>query len=212
MPKLRVLIADDHAIVRAGLRSVLDADPDMEVIGEAADGLDACDLAERHQPDVVLMDVSMPRMNGPDATARVLLLSPQSKVIALSMHDELPYVRQCLRAGAQGYVLKSTVVQDLVQAIHVVTRGGVFLDAELARGQSVPGVLDLAVQGVELTSRELDVASLSALGHTNAEIGATLSIASKTVETHKTRMMAKLGLQTRAQLVRYAIHRGWLSE
>ena len=212
MTKLRVLIVDDHAIVRAGLKTVLAGDPEMDVVGEAADGVEACEQAEQHQPDIVLMDVSMPRLNGPDATARLLTVSPASKVIALTMHQEIPYVRQCLRAGASGYVLKRTIVRDLLNAIHVVARGGVFLDAELARSEPTRRAFDPASANVELTTRERDVASLSALGHSNAEIGATLSIACKTVETHKTRLMAKLGLQTRAQLVQYAMHRGWLSE
>jgi DNA-binding NarL/FixJ family response regulator len=210
--KLRVLIVDDHAIVRAGLLSVLEGDAEMDVVGEAADGLEACEQAARHHPDIVLMDVSMPHLNGPDATARLLTVSPESKVIALTMHQETPYVRECLRAGASGYVLKRTIVRDLLRAIHVVAHGGVFLDAELARSKPSWRAFDPERVNAELSARERDVASLSALGHTNAEIAAALSIASKTVETHKTRLMTKLGLQTRAQLVRYAIHRGWLSD
>ena len=211
MSRVRVLIVDDHAILRAGLRAVLAGDAAMTVVGEAADGLEACELAAVHRPDIVLMDISMPRLNGPAATVRMLTVSPESKVIALTMHDEAPYVRQCLRAGAKGYVLKRTIVRDLLQAIHTVARGGVYLDPELSRGSSARTAFDPATDAVELTAHEMDVASLSALGHSNPEIASRLSIASKTVETHKTRMMAKLGLQTRAQLVRYAIHRGWLS-
>lgn len=212
MSRVRVLIVDDHAILRAGLRAVLAGDPAMTVVAEAADGLEACELAAVYRPDIVLMDISMPRLNGPDATARVVAEFPLSKVIALTMHDEAPYVRQCLRAGAKGYVLKRTIVSDLLQAIHTVARGGVYLDPALSRGSSSRTTFDPATDAVELTSREMDVASLGALGHSNAEIASRLSVASKTVETHKTRLMGKLGLQTRAQLVRYAIHRGWLSE
>jgi DNA-binding NarL/FixJ family response regulator len=212
VPKLRVLLVDDHAIVREGLRSILAHDPSLEVVAEASDGLDGCEQAARLRPDVVIMDISMPRLNGPDATRRVLRASPHSKVIALTVHDELPYVRELLRAGATGYVLKRTIVRDLLQAIHIVASGGLFLDSALARG----GVSRRAIEEVgtagDLSAREIDVASLSARGHTNAEIAAILSIGIKTVETHKTHMMAKLGLKTRAQLVRYAVHRGWLSE
>lgn len=210
--KFRVLIVDDHVIVREGLRAILAGDPQLEVVAEAVDGIEACEQAIRHRPDVVIMDISMPRLNGPDATRRLLEASPDSKVIALTVHDELPYVRECLRAGAKGYVLKRTIVRDLLHAIHVVVRDGVFLDSELARSEPLRHPMDAISMTVDLSGREMDVASLSVRGHTNAEIGARLSISPKTVEKHKTRLMAKLGLTTRAQLVRYAIHRGWLSD
>jgi DNA-binding NarL/FixJ family response regulator len=211
-PKLRVLLVDDHAIVREGLRAILANDWRLEVVAEASDGLDGCDQAALHQPDVVIMDVSMPRLNGPDATRRLLRASPHSKVIALTVHDELPYVRELLRAGATGYVVKRTVVRDLLQAIHIVAAGGLFLDPELARAGVSRSAIEAVGTAADLSAREIDVASLSARGHTNAEIAASLSIAIKTVETHKAHLMAKLGLKTRAQLVRYAVHRGWLSD
>lgn len=212
LEKLRVLIVDDHAIVREGLRAILAGDPRLEVVAEAGDGLEACERAIVHRPDVVIMDVSMPHLNGPDATRRLVEASPGSKVIALTVHEELPYVRECLRAGAKGYVLKRTIVRDLLHAIDVVARGGVFLDSDLARRETSEGAIDAIGRTVDLSAREMEVASLGACGHTNAEIAARLSISPKTVETHKSRLMAKLGLKTRAQLVRYAIHRGWLSD
>lgn len=210
MKKLRVLIADDHAVVRQGLRAILSGDPAIAIVGEALDGEEACEQAVTTRPDVVILDISMPRLNGADATRRLRELVPEAKVLVLSVHDEPPYVRELLRAGASGYVLKKTVHTELLRAVHVVARGGVFLDASLAsQGVPVAAHEEFPV-GVQLSSREVDVASMAARGHTNAEIAKRLAISVKTVESHKTRLMAKLGLKTRAQLVRYALHRGWL--
>ena len=210
MGKVRVLIVDDHAVVRVGLRTILNSDSALEVVGEAVDGADGCTQAAALRPEIVIMDVSMPTLNGAEATRRVLAVSPASAVIALTAHDEPPYVRELLRAGARGYVLKRALVEHLVHAVHVVRDGGMFLDPALAEhATSAPP--DAAVMSVDLTSREVEVASMAASGHTNAEIAAALTLSVKTVETHKTRLMAKLGLRTRAQLVRYAIYRGWLT-
>ena len=217
MPKLGIFIVDDHEIVREGLRAVLQNSPLVEFVGDAATGEDACARAEVLHPDVIIMDVSMPGMNGAEATRRILQVSPSSRVIALTAHEEPAYVRELLSAGARGYVLKRAVVQNLVRAIEVVTNGGVFLDPALARrplaDRAVEATDDIYTRGAtaELSSREMEVASLAALGNSNKEIAATLEISVKTVETHKTRLMAKLGLSSRAQLVRYAIYRGWLT-
>jgi DNA-binding NarL/FixJ family response regulator len=210
MGKLGVLIVDDHAVVRSGLRAILNNDPRLEVVGEAADGMDACLQAATLHPPVVIMDVSMPTLNGADATRKLLTVSPASSVIALPAYDEPAYVRELLDAGARGYVLKRSVIEQLVRAIEVVTEGGLFLDPTLTKRPAPHAPADAAVPSAELTSREIEVASMTALGHSNAEIGAALKIAVKTVETHKTRLTAKLGLHTRAQLVRFAIYRGWL--
>lgn len=160
------MVVDDHAIVRQGLCAILATDPELVVVAEAADGLEACDEALAHGPDVIVMDVSMPRMNGLEATRRILAASPASKVIALTVHDELAYVRELLNAGAQGYVLKRSAVRDLLQAIRVVARGGQFLDPELARGAQSSSAVAAAGKAVDLSAREIDVASLSARGHT----------------------------------------------
>ena len=210
MGKVGVLIVDDHAVVRAGLRTILNRDPELEVVGEAADGIDACTLATTLRPHVVLMDVSMPTLNGADATRKLLKVSPASSVIAVTAYDEPAYVRELLDAGARGYVLKRALIEQLFRAIRVVTEGGLFLDSTLTQRPAPNARSDAAVPSADLTSRETEVASMTALGHSNAEIAAALKIAVKTVETHKTRLMAKLGLTTRAQLVRFAIYRGWL--
>ena len=210
MGKVRVLVVDDHAVVRAGLRAILDSDARLEVVGEAVDGADGCTQAAALRPEIVIMDVSMPALNGADATRRVLAVSPDSSVIALTAHDEPPYVRELLNAGARGYVLKRALVEHLVRAIHVVRDGGLFLDPARAEQPAAPAPPDAAAMSADLTLREVEVASMTARGHTNAEIAAELKLSVKTVETHKARLMTKLGLRTRAQLVRYALYRGWI--
>jgi DNA-binding NarL/FixJ family response regulator len=210
MDKVRVLVVDDHAVVRAGLRAILNSQPQFEVVGEASDGEEASTQAETLRPQIVIMDVSMPVLNGAEATRRVLAVSPTSQVIALTAHDEPPYVRELLTAGARGYVLKRAVVEHLVSAIQVVSGGGLFLDPALAESTRSHPPPDAKVLAVDLTAREIEVGSMAALGHSNAEIAAALQVAIKTVETHKTRLMTKLGLRSRAQLVRYALYRGWI--
>ena len=152
----------------------------------------------------------MPGVNGTEATRRVLAVSPDSRIVILSAHEESAYVREALAVGARAYVLKRAVLQDLLRAVHVVIDGGVFLDSGLALRSASAAPVPGADMAADLSSREVDVASLAAQGHSNAEIAGELKISVKTVETHKTRLMVKLGLQTRAQLVRYAIYRGWL--
>lgn len=210
MPSINVLIVDDHEIVREGLRAVLAANPLVRVVGEAVDGVDACAKSDALRPDVVIMDLSMPGMNGADATRRVLAARPETRIVALTAHEETPYVRELFEAGARGYVLKRSVLRSLQRAIEAVAGGGIFLDPELAQ-RRVPEAADMARCTGELSARETEVASLTARGHTNAEIGGALTLSVKTVETHKSRVMHKLGLTSRAQLVRYAIYRGWLS-
>ena len=210
MNNVRVLVVDDHAVVRAGLRAILSGDPRLDVVGEAGDGEEACAQAAALRPEIVIMDVSMPVVNGADATRRLRTVSPSSAVIALTAHDEPPYVRELLNAGARGYVLKRAIVEHLIRAIEVVAEGGLFLDPMLARTPASNTPPDAAALSADLTCREIEVASMTALGHSNAEIASGLRLALKTVETHKARVMGKLGLRTRAQLVRYALYRGWL--
>ena len=212
MPKTGVLIVDDHAVVREGLRAIITADPGLQVVGEAADGEGACAQSIVLKPDIVIMDLSMPGLNGSQATRRVLAASPTSRVVVLTAHEEPAYVRHALDVGARAYVLKRSVVQDLIRAIHLVITGGIFLDAELAtRSAKTAQNVGSGALSADLSMREIEVASLAAQGYSNSEIAADLTISVKTVETHKTRLMTKLGLRTRAQLVRYALYRGWLS-
>jgi DNA-binding NarL/FixJ family response regulator len=214
MAKLRVYLADDHAVVRAGLKALINAEPQMEVSGEAGDGRTACQQVLELQPDVVVMDVSMPGLNGAQATAQLKQTCPNVKVLALTVHEDKGYLRLLLAAGASGYVLKRAAAEELIHAIRTVAAGGVYLDPALAgkvvgsfvrapAGKSVP-------EGGDLSDREAEVVRLIAVGHSNKEIGSRLCLSVKTVETYKARSMEKLGLDSRADLVRYALQRGWL--
>jgi two-component system response regulator NreC len=212
---LRIVLADDHVMLRDGLKSLVNAQPDMEVVGEADDGRAALAKAQELRPDVVVMDISMPELNGIQATEQLKGRS-QTKVLVLTAYDEVGYLRQLLQAGASGYVLKRAAAEDLVKAIRVVASGGVYLDPTLA-GKVVGGYVGRkklrgALQGVELSGREEEVLRLVAWGYTNKEVAGYLNISVKTVETHKTNLMEKLDLGGRSDIVRYALRRGWLSE
>ena len=215
MPDLRVFLADDHAVVREGLKSLIDAQPGMTVVGEAADGLAACEQVLVLRPDVVVMDVSMPGVGGAQATERIRRECPGVKVLALTVHEDKGYLRQLLAAGAAGYVLKRAAAEELVRAIRAVAAGGVYLDPALA-GKVVKGFVrqptgrDTPTESDELSDREVEVVRLTAAGHSNKEIAARLDLSVKTVETYKSRALEKLGLESRADLVRYALQRGWL--
>ena len=217
---IRVLIADDHAVVRDGLRALVDAEPGLTVIGEAADGqeawLRACELG----PDVLLLDLSMPGVGGADAAERIVKDCPSVRVLALTMHEERGYVTRLLRAGAAGYVLKRTASAELVRAIRTVAAGGTYVDPSLAATllaaeqahRSTGGGVRQGARAGELTARESEVLRLVARGHSNKEIAAALEISVKTVETHKANGMTKLGLGSRAALVRFAMDEGWLTQ
>ena len=214
MEKLRIFLADDHMVVRAGLKTLINGQPDMLVIGEAGDGETAWQQARECQPDVVIMDITMPGLNGVLATTRLKRASPQIKVLALSVHDDTSYLRQLLTAGATGYVLKHAAADDLIQAIRIVAAGGTYLDPALAghvvaRYVQVPGVTS-ALLGTELSERETEVVQRIAHGYSNKEIAAQLNLSVKTVETYRARAMEKLGIDSRAELVRYALEHGWL--
>jgi DNA-binding NarL/FixJ family response regulator len=215
---IRVLIADDHEIVREGLRALVDAQPGLQVVGEASNADEAwaraCDL----RPDVVVLDLSMPPgMASAEAAERIGRDCPGTRVLALTMHEERGYVTRMLRAGAAGYVLKRTAASELVRAIKAVSGGGRYVDPSLAgallvesprqpRGSEAANGATTAA----LTAREQEVLRLLALGHSNKEISATLSISVKTVETHRASGMARLGLSSRAALVRFAMNEGWM--
>jgi DNA-binding NarL/FixJ family response regulator len=215
---IRVVIADDHAVVRDGLRSLIDAQPGLQVVGEAADG----DAAWRHAcalaPDVLLLDLSMPGVGGVDAAERIAADCPKVRVLALTMHEERGYVTRLLRAGAAGYVLKRTASAELVRAIRTVAAGGTYVDPSLAGALLAgPTARDgrwagRAAGAQALSAREAEVLRLVARGHTNKEVAAALEISVKTVESHKANGMTKLGVTTRAALVRFAVDEGWLND
>ncbi|HYS25521.1 MAG TPA: response regulator transcription factor [Vicinamibacterales bacterium] len=215
-PSLRILIADDHAIVRQGLRLLIDSQPDMEVVAEAAEGRAALDLADAVKPDVVVMDISMPRMNGLGATRILKQRQPAVAIVALTRHEDETYLEELLRAGASAYVLKQSPPADLIQAIRAVAAGGIYLDramtSRVADGLLArKGPTDVAPTGAKQpTERESEVLRLVAVGHSNVEIAARLDISVKTVEVHKTNAMRKLGLLGRVDVVRYGVLRGWL--
>ena len=215
MTKLRVFLADDHAVVREGLKSLVNAQPNMEVNGEAADGRTACQMVQELQPDVVVMDVSMPEMNGARATVQIKQECPNVKVLALTVHEDKGYLRQLLEAGASGYVLKRAAAEELIHAIRTVAAGGIYLDPALA-GTLVSNFVrkpgkEAAEKG-DLSEREEEVVRLLARGYSNKEIASQLTLSVKTVETYKARSLEKLGLHSRADLVRYAVQRGWLQD
>jgi DNA-binding NarL/FixJ family response regulator len=214
--KLRILLADDHAVVREGLKSLINAQPDMEVVGEASNGLEVAEQVRGCYPNLVIMDISMPELNGAQATAQLIQDCPDIKVLALSVHEDASYLRQLLEAGVVGYVLKRSAADMLIQALRMVAAGGVYLDPLIASkvvGSLVGKTTVLGAPATaELSEREADVIRLIAQGYSNKEIAAQLGLSIKTVETYKSRAMEKLGLDSRVAIVRYALQRGWLQE
>ena len=212
---LRVLLADDHPVVREGLKALVDAQMDMKVVGEASDGTHAWELTREIEPDVAVLDVSMPGITGTEAAVRIHRDCPGVKVLALTIHAAQGYLRQMLEAGASGYVLKQTASGELVRAIRAVAAGGVYLDPSLA-GSVVNEFVrsDPRNENHEslLTTRETEVVRLLAMGHINREIAQKLGLSIKTVEVHKARALEKLGLRSRAALVQYAVGQGWFRE
>jgi DNA-binding NarL/FixJ family response regulator len=208
----RLLLADDHAMVRRGLRLVLDAEPDLEVVAEAGDGAEALDVARRTELDLAVLDVSMPRMTGLQAAGEMIALCPELRVLMLSMHENEQFLFEALKAGASGYVLKSAADRDLVEACRAALRGEPFL-YPAAVAILIRDVLDRTREGDAapidpLTPRELQVVKLIAEAHTNAQIAEILHISVKTVERHRENLMGKLGMRDRVELTRYAIRRG----
>lgn len=213
---IRVVLADDHPIVREGLRMLVNAQSDMCVVGEAADGRAAWDAAKALAPDVLVIDLSMPVLGGAEATAFVRRDCPGVKVLALTVHEERAYLTQLLRAGASGYVLKRAAAEELVRAVRIVAAGGTYIDPSLA-ASLVEGYLD-AQTAVDqapddnLSDREREVLVRIARGFSNKEIAAELGVSVKTIETYKARVAEKLGLRTRVAIVRYAARQGWLAD
>jgi two-component system response regulator NreC len=217
MKKIRVLIADDHQVVRVGLRTLLDGEPDMAVIGEAGNGAEAVAAAARLNPDVVIMDISMPEMDGLEATRRIRAASTTTHILILTVHAQERYLFPVLKAGASGYVLKSTIDTELVNAIRTVAQGGAFLYPSATR-MVLEGYLARVQSGDEqdayerLSEREREVLKLIALGHTAGDIADKLALSPKSVETYRARIMEKLGLDSRPALVKYALARGLLTD
>lgn len=217
---IRVLLVDDHAVVRSGLHMLLDAQPDLTVVGEAADGIEAIARALEVKPDVVLMDLSMPRgRDGMYTTAELTSTMPEVKVLILTMHDDEQYLFRALKSGASGYILKSSPGSELVDAIRKVHEGQAYLHPSAAK-KVIQGYLQTAMQAQAtgeikdtfelLTEREKEILGLVAKGYTNKEVADLLSISAKTVENHKANLMEKLGLSTRRDLIRFAAKRGLL--
>ena len=218
MDTIRVMIADDHAILRAGLRSLLALQEDMELTAEAIDGQDAVNKAEQNKPDVLLMDITMPGMNGIEALKHVRKVSPESRVLILTMHDDHAYLRSVLAAGGSGYLVKRAADTELLAAIRTVHQGRSYIDVGLENNQ-LQAVLDNEEQESTdaggrsldtLSERERQVLELVALGYTHKEVGEELSVSVKTVETYRSRLSEKLGLRSRAELVKFALDRGLL--
>ena len=208
MKHIRILLADDHAVVRQGFKMILAAQPDMEIVGEAANGREAVELAQQLSPDVVVMDVSMPELNGIEATRRLASSVPHARVVALSMHKDSVYVREILHAGARGYLLKDSGAADLVAAIRAVASGESYLSPAVSNA-----VLDdyrrHATNPIDLlTSREREVLQMLAEGKTNKEIAGVLNLSVYTVDAHRGRIMEKLNLHSIGELVRFAVRNG----
>lgn len=215
MTKIRVLLADDHSVLRAGLVALLEAESDIEVVGEAADGYECFDKAMNLEPDVILLDVNMPRCGGLEALGRIHEDLPATKVLMLTMHDDVGYLRHVLASGGVGYVLKSAASEDLLSALRTVHDGGVYIhphhahllvvDEPSGNGRSEVAESDLVRRYESLSERESEVFRLVALGHSNGEIAEMAFLSEKTIETYKSRLKKKLSVGSRSSLVRAAL-------
>jgi len=215
--KLRVILADDHPVVLAGLRSLIQADAEIELVGEATSGLAALSLVREKRPDVAVVDLSMPGLNGIALAKRLREECPSVRVVILTLHEDRAYVNQALQAGVHGYALKRSALENLIQAIRAVSAGGLYLDPAIAGlvidpARSRNGASLDNTKVAELTRREAEVLKRTALGQTNKEIARQLDVGVKSVETYKARGAEKLGLATRADIVRYASAQGWLAD
>jgi len=224
--RLRVLLADDHSVVREGVKTLVNAQPDMEVVGEASNGEECWRLirafaARAALPDVTVLDVSMPGWSGTETTARILKSCPSVRILTLSMHEDRSYLRSLLEAGVMGYVLKRSAATELIRAIRTIAEGDTYLDPALTatvmdsflrngHSRHVATALRGEITGTPLSEREDSVLRLTAQGYTNKEIAVQLKLSVKTVETYKARSMEKLNLDSRTDIVRYALTKGWL--
>jgi len=216
MKKVRILLADDHTVMRAGLRALLERQPNLEVVGEAEDGRQSVQLASSHVPDVVVMDIAMPNLNGVEATRRMVSKHPAISVVILSMYSDESYVMRALEAGARAYLLKDSAVTDLIRAIEAVSQGKSFFSPKISRILAEEYVRALKQKGVAdsyelLTTREREILQLLAEGKTNKEVATSLNISVYTAETHRGNILQKLNLHSSAELVLYAVRKGIIS-
>lgn len=211
MKRLRILLADDHEIVREGLKRVLETQADLELVGEAGDGKEAIAKAIELKPDLILMDLSMPEMGGIEAAHQLVRAVPQTRVIGLTVHESQAYVSEFLKSGAQGYLLKRASTEELLRAVRAVGAGGVYVDSRISRAlmEHVVGIRSSTRGSAELSDREAEILRYIALGYANKEIADRLSLSVKSIETYKARAMDKLGLRSRVDVVRLARERGW---
>jgi two-component system, NarL family, response regulator NreC len=216
MSQLSIFLADDHTMVRAGLQALIDAEPNMRVVGEAGDGLEALERIAACQPDVAVVDLVMPRLGGLAVIERLTTRAPRSRVLVLSVHEDMSHLRQALDAGAAGYVLKRSAAETLIGALNVIVSGGIYIDPAFG---TVPTHQLIGhhsnnndSQTTPLSEREAVVLRLIAQGYSNKEIAFQLDLSVKTIETYKARALEKLGLNSRVEIVRYALERGWLNE
>jgi DNA-binding NarL/FixJ family response regulator len=211
MAKIRILLADDHTILRDGIRALIDGQDDMEVVGEAEDGISTVKLVAKVKPDVVVMDIAMPLLNGLEATRQIQRDQPQVKVLILTMHENEEYIRQVLAAGALGYVLKDAAARDLLGAIRAVYQGEAVLSPAITRLVIEDYLRWGEIQPIDnsdvLTSREREVLQLIAEGYTNKEMAEILNLSVKTIQSHRTNLMSKLDLHDRGELIKYAIQK-----
>jgi len=216
MKKVRIILADDHTVMRAGLRALLERQPGLEVVGEAEDGRQTVELACAHVPDVVVMDIAMPILNGVEATRRLIRQQPTISVVILSMYSDESYVMRALEAGAHAYLLKDSAVTDLIRAIEAVSQGKSFFSPKISRILAEEYVRALKQKGAAdsyelLTSREREILQLLAEGKTNKEVATSLNISVYTAETHRGNILQKLNLHSSAELVLYAVRKGIIS-
>ena len=213
MPPIRILLADDHSILREGLRMLLDRQTEFAVVGDACNGREAVEMAEACDPDVVIMDLAMPGLNGIEATRRITSRSPRTAVVILSMHSDESYILRSLKAGARAYLLKDSLKADLIDAVRAAAQGKSFFSPKVSRVLKEDYVNELEVKGAEdtwdlLTDREREILQLVAEGKTNKEIAAVLNISPYTIDTHRGHILQKLNLHSAPELILYAVRKG----
>lgn len=212
MSKIRVLVADDHILVRDGIEMLIRNQPDMEIVGLASNGEEAWRIARETKPDVVVMDISMPGISGAQAAERLQYSNPNVKIVVVTSHGDDVHIRQMLSYGAKGYVLKITASRELARAIRTVAQGNTYIDPAITVPSEEVERVSTEKAATQLTERDLDVIKLVVRGHTNIEIAHRMNLSVKTIESYKTKINAKLDLKSRAELVEYALKRGWLHE
>lgn len=212
--QLRILLADDHPVVLAGIKALVTAEEGMDVVGEARDGVAALAMAQQLSPDIVVLDISMPGMIGTVLAENLSRTCPGCRLIALTVHEDSGYMRQLLEVGVAGYLLKRSAAEDLVKALRIVAAGGMYIDPEMSSkmfGRSQKGsAAEFRAEVPDLSNREIEVLKLLAEGHSTKAVASRLQITVKTIETYKARAFEKLGFQSRVQLIRYAVSKGWL--